>query len=87
MSWSTRYPEAVQNHQSRLVELVVHPGKNGLEVVQAIREIDKDVTIMMVTTEGEKARVIEAIQAGVNDYLVKPFTAEMLRDKLEKHGC
>ena len=35
----------------------------------------------MVTTEGEKNRVLEAIQAGVTDYLVKPFTADTLRDK------
>ncbi|EAQ81442.1 Chemotaxis protein CheY [Blastopirellula marina DSM 3645] len=63
------------------------PGKNGLEVVQEIRKIDKDVKIMMVTTEAEKTRVLEAIQAGVSDYLVKPFTADTLREKLEKHGC
>ena len=63
------------------------PGKNGLEVVQDIRKVDKDVTIMMVTTEAEKSRVMEAIQAGVSDYLVKPFTADTLREKLEKHGC
>ena len=63
------------------------PGKNGLEVVQAIRATNKDVPVIMVTTEGEKARVLEAIQAGVSDYLVKPFTADTLREKLEKHGC
>jgi len=63
------------------------PGKNGLEVIQEIRKLDKDVTIMMVTTEAEKSRVMEAIQAGVSDYLVKPFTADTLREKLEKHGC
>jgi two-component system chemotaxis response regulator CheY len=63
------------------------PGKNGLEVIQAIRQKDAKVPIIMVTTEAEKSRVLEAIQAGVSDYLVKPFTAEMLREKLEKHGC
>lgn len=63
------------------------PGKSGLEVIQEIRKIDKDVKIMMVTTEAEKSRVMEAIQAGVSDYLVKPFTADTLREKLEKHGC
>jgi two-component system chemotaxis response regulator CheY len=41
----------------------------------------------MVTTEAEKSRVLEAIRSGVSDYLVKPFTAEMLREKLKKHGC
>ncbi len=63
------------------------PGKTGLEVIQAIRAQDSAVPIIMVTTEAEKGRVMEAIQAGVSDYLVKPFTAETLREKLEKHGC
>ena len=63
------------------------PGKNGLEVTQAIRDQDANIPIIMVTTEAEKSRVLEAIQAGVSDYLVKPFTADTLREKLEKHGC
>jgi two-component system chemotaxis response regulator CheY len=63
------------------------PGKSGLEVVQEIRTRDKAVPIIMVTTEAEKGRVLQAIQAGVSDYLVKPFTADTLREKLEKHGC
>jgi len=63
------------------------PGKSGLEVVQDIRARDKAVPIIMVTTEAEKGRVLQAIQAGVSDYLVKPFTADTLREKLEKHGC
>ena len=62
------------------------PGKNGLEVVAEIRAMDADVPIIMVTTEAEKGRVMQAIQAGVSDYLVKPFTADTLREKLEKHG-
>jgi len=63
------------------------PNKNGLEVITEIRAQDANVPIIMVTTEAEKSRVLEAIQAGVSDYLVKPFTADMLREKLEKHGC
>jgi len=63
------------------------PGKTGIEVVQAIRAQDPKVPIIMVTTEAEKARVMQAIQAGVSDYLVKPFTADTLREKLVKHGC
>ena len=63
------------------------PGKNGLEVITEIRAQDANIPIIMVTTEAEKSRVLEAIQAGVSDYLVKPFTADMLREKLEKHGC
>jgi two-component system chemotaxis response regulator CheY len=63
------------------------PGKNGLEVIQEIRKQDGMIPIIMVTTEAEKSRVMEAIEAGVSDYLVKPFTADALREKLEKHGC
>ena len=63
------------------------PGKNGLDVVREIRKTNKQVPIIMVTTEAEKTRVVEAIGAGVSDYLVKPFTADMLRQKLEKLGC
>ena len=63
------------------------PGKTGLEVIQEVRQQDAKVPIIMITTEAEKGRVMQAIQAGVSDYLVKPFTADTLREKLEKHGC
>ena len=83
--------EAVEMFEKGQFDLILTdwnmPGKNGLEVVQAIRAKNKDIPIIMVTTEGEKTRVLEAIQAGVSDYLVKPFTADTLREKLEKHGC
>jgi two-component system chemotaxis response regulator CheY len=63
------------------------PGKSGLEVTQEIRARDPKVPIIMVTTEAEKGRVLQAIQCGISDYLIKPFTGEALRQKLEKHGC
>lgn len=63
------------------------PNKNGLDVIIGIREMNQTVPIIMVTTEAEKSQVLKAIQAGVSDYLVKPFTADTLREKLEKHGC
>jgi two-component system chemotaxis response regulator CheY len=63
------------------------PGMTGLEVLKAIRAQDTKIPVIMVTTEAEKSRVLEAIQAGVTDYLVKPFTQDVLREKLEKHGC
>jgi two-component system chemotaxis response regulator CheY len=60
------------------------PGKSGLEVTKHIRGLDAKVPIVMITTEAEKTRVLEAIKAGVNDYIVKPFTTEILREKLGK---
>jgi two-component system chemotaxis response regulator CheY len=59
--------------------------KSGLELIQEIRKSDPTTPIIMITTEAERSRVIAAIQAGCNDYLVKPFTADMLREKLSKH--
>ena len=58
-----------------------------MEVIQDIRAQDKKVPIIMITTEAEKARIVQAIQAGVSDYLIKPFTTDTLREKLTKHGC
>ncbi len=61
------------------------PGKTGLEVTREIRAQDPKVPIIMITTEAEKQRVMDAIQAGVTDYLVKPFTPDALQEKLDKH--
>lgn len=60
------------------------PNMNGLELIQAIRGMGSKVPIMMITTEAEKGKVVQAIQAGVNDYMVKPFDQDMLRLKLER---
>jgi len=60
------------------------PNMDGLSLVKAIREKDKTLPIIMCTTEAEKGRVLEAIKAGVNNYVVKPFTAETLAEKIEQ---
>lgn len=62
------------------------PNMTGLELLKAIRaEGDlKDLPVLMVTAEAKKENVVEAIQAGVNNYIVKPFTADTLREKLDK---
>ncbi len=61
------------------------PEMNGLELVRKVRadERFKDIPIIMVTTEGGKAEVITALKAGVNNYIVKPFTPQVLKEKLE----
>ncbi|HPD28354.1 MAG TPA: response regulator [Phycisphaerae bacterium] len=58
------------------------PNMDGITLVRKIRETDKSMPLMMCTTEAEKARVLEAIKAGVNNYVVKPFTAETLAEKI-----
>ncbi len=60
------------------------PNMDGLTLVKKIREQDKNVPIIMVTTEAEKTRVVEAIKAGVNNYVVKPFTTETLGGKIKQ---
>ena len=61
------------------------PNMNGLDLVKAVRSQQKyvDLPIIMVTTEGGKFEVITALQAGVNNYIVKPFTPQILKEKLE----
>ncbi len=60
------------------------PEMNGLELVKSkSREKYEDMPIIMVTTEGGKAEVITALKAGVNNYIVKPFTPQVLKEKLE----
>ncbi len=83
--------EAVQLFESNEIDFVITdwnmPGKTGIEVLRAIREKKADLPVIMITTEADRAKVMEAIQAGVTDYLAKPFTPEQLIEKLEKHGC
>jgi two-component system chemotaxis response regulator CheY len=62
------------------------PNMDGLEMLQSVRQDPalKEIPVLMVTAEAEKEKVITAIQAGVNNYVVKPFTGEILKEKLEK---
>jgi two-component system chemotaxis response regulator CheY len=59
------------------------PNMNGLEFVEKYRAQGGKSPIIMVTTEGEKSRVIQAIKAGVNNYVVKPFTPDVLLDRIK----
>ncbi len=61
------------------------PEMNGLEFIKALRSKPqyKDVPIIMVTTEAGKSEIVEAIKNGVNNYIVKPFTIDVLRDKIQ----
>ncbi len=61
------------------------PHMNGLELVKKVRSEGKhqQVPIIMITTEGGKNEVITALKAGVNNYIVKPFSAEILKEKLD----
>ncbi len=60
------------------------PNMDGLTFVKNIRQQGIKTPIITVTTESEKARVIEAIKAGVNNYVVKPFTPEQLSERVNE---
>ncbi|MCC7293792.1 MAG: response regulator [Phycisphaerales bacterium] len=60
------------------------PNMDGITLVRKIRETNKTIPLIMVTTEAEKTRVIEAIKAGVNNYCIKPFTVESLGEKINQ---
>ena len=60
------------------------PNMDGHTLVQKIRQTDKSTPLIMCTTEAEKTRVVEAIKAGVNNYVIKPFTPETLIDKVKQ---
>jgi len=62
------------------------PNMDGLDLLKKVRSDPelKDLPVLMVTAEAEKEKVITAIQAGVNNYIVKPFTGEVLKDKMDK---
>jgi len=62
------------------------PVMEGIDLLKHVREDEtlKAIPFLMVTAEAEKDKVITAIKAGVDNYVVKPFTAEVLKEKLEK---
>jgi two-component system chemotaxis response regulator CheY len=62
------------------------PKMTGLELLKSVRSSDKykKTPFLMVTAEAQKQNVIEAVQAGVSNYVVKPFTAEAISEKLAK---
>ena len=60
------------------------PEMDGLEFVEKVRRSDKKVKIIMITTEGTFGKLENALDAGVDEYVTKPFTPEMLDRKVRK---
>jgi len=59
------------------------PKMSGIDALRAIRQAGNKTPVIMVTTEAEKLRVIEAIKTGANDYLIKPFSPDQLAAKVK----
>ena len=62
------------------------PGMTGIELLQHVRSDEnlKSLPVLMVTAEAKRDQIVAAAQAGVNGYVVKPFTAAVLKEKIEK---
>jgi len=71
-----------------LVTDINMPGMPGIELLKAVRA-DPDpklatLPVLLVTAEAKREQIVEAARAGVNGYVVKPFTAQVLKEKIEK---
>ncbi len=81
---------ALELLKKQKVDLIISdwnmPKMSGIDLLKAVRSDEnlKDIKFIMVTAEAQKENVVEAIKHGVNQYVVKPFTPETLKEKLEK---
>ncbi|NLU36688.1 MAG: response regulator [Clostridiales bacterium] len=80
--------EAVKAYQEVKPDIVTMditmPEMSGIEAVKAIKKIDPDAKIIMCSAMGQQAMVMEAIQAGAQDFIVKPFQSDRVLDALNK---
>ncbi|MDP7421483.1 MAG: response regulator [bacterium] len=80
--------EAVRKFLAGKFDLVMMdyhmPKMGGVEAVKEIRATGSKVPIIMVTTEIEKTHILKALQAGASNYIVKPFTDQMVIDKIKE---
>lgn len=80
--------EAVQSVKDNEFDIIIMdwnmPNMLGIDAVTEIRNMGNNTPILMVTTEAERTNVVRAIQAGANNYLVKPFNGEELRMRVEQ---
>lgn len=83
---NTALPMLVQGDFDFVVTDWNMPGMQGIDLLRAIRSDDKlkHLPVLMVTAEAKKEQIVAAAQAGVNGYVVKPFTAATLKEKLDK---
>lgn len=80
--------EALQKLGENAIDLMLvdwnMPKMDGITLVREVRKTNKQVPIIMCTTEAQKDRVIEAVKAGVNNYMVKPFDVESLTERINQ---
>ncbi len=81
---------AVRKLESERIDFIISdwnmPKMSGLELLKFVRSHEefKDLPFLMVTAEAQKENVLEAVKAKVSNYIVKPFTADTLGEKIDK---
>ncbi|MGM8213212.1 response regulator [Virgibacillus sp. W0430] len=63
---------------------ITMPEMNGVEAVKEIKKLNTDVKIIMCSAMGQQGMVVDAIQAGAMDFIVKPFTEDRIKEALDK---
>jgi two-component system chemotaxis response regulator CheY len=83
---TTALPILRQGEIDFLVSDINMPGMPGIELLKAVRADPKlsGLPVLLVTAEAKREQIVEAARAGVNGYVIKPFTAQVLKDKIEK---
>lgn len=80
--------KAVEKFKELSPDLVIMditmPEMDGIQAVKAIREVSGDAKIIMCSAMGQQAMVIEAIQSGARDFIVKPFQADRILESVKK---
>lgn len=78
--------EAIERARSTRYEIILMdwnmPKRSGLDAVKTIRGMGQTMPIIMVTTEAEKSRVVDALKAGATNYVIKPFEPSVIVGKI-----
>ncbi len=82
----TALPMLQEGHYDFLITDWNMPGMPGIDLLQAVRSDTKlaKLPVLMLTAEAKREQIVRAAQAGVNGYVIKPFTAVTLKEKLDK---
>lgn len=80
--------DAIEKYQELTPDLITMditmPVMDGIEAVRKIREISKEVKIIMCSAMGQQSMVVDAIQAGAQDFIIKPFNADRIKEAVDK---
>ena len=88
LSEASKGSEAVKLYKQNPYDLVMidqdMPDTKGIEVVRQIRALDAQVPIILTSTSSEKTILSQATKAGASDYIVRPYTMETIREKIDQ---